>query len=560
LRPHFVYVGLLSFFVNALYLASPLYMLQVYDHVLSSGSVTTLVFVTVILLVALATLGALDAVRARVLVLSGEVLDEALAGRLLSRVVEDARGDVGGRSALLREFDSLRSFFAGHGVLTFFDIPWTPIFIVVCALLHPWLGVLALAGSLAMLVVAYANERSMRAATAGAHESAARAHGSAECALEEAEAIKALGMREGVVGKWLEDRADHVSASAAVGRRAAGFSGTAKFLRFALQSGALGLGAYLAIDRQITPGAMIAGSIVVGRALAPLDQVFGTWRSAGLARGAFRRIREALRSAGARKSTLSHVSGRLQVDDLVVHAPDTGAAILKRVTLAVEPGELLGVVGASGAGKSTLARALTGAWPPNGGSVRLDGVELSQVDDCELGRCVGYLPQDAALLPGSVADNIARFDRYAPGADAEQVERDMLEAARAADAHELILSLPDGYDTEVGPGGRALSGGQRQRVALARALYGDPVLLVFDEPNAHLDSDGEAALLAALASAKRRRRSVVMITHRSLMLSQADSLILLRDGVVADAGRRDDVIRRLQGPLPLSALKSGTAA
>ncbi len=561
IRPHILFAGMVSFCLNILFLASPLYMLQVYDRALTSGSVGTLVFLTLMLVLALATLGALDAVRSRTLVLAGEVLDHRLAGRLLGRLVQSAESDARARSAVLREFDAFRAFFSGQGVQVLFDIPWTPVFVLVSALLHPWLGALALAGAAALLLLAFVNEQRMRTATAGAHESAARAYVNAECALEGSDEIKALGMRDGVVGKWLDDRGDFAASTATAGRRAAGYAGAAKFLRLALQSGALGLGAYLAINQQITAGAMIAGSILVGRALTPLDQVFGAWRSAGLARGAHKRIREVLRQQGPVRAGLhlSDPKGRLRAEAVLATAPGGGPAILKGVSLAVEPGEMLGVVGPTGAGKSTLAKALAGVRLLRSGVVRLDGADISQLDDRDLGRHVGYLPQEADLLPGTIADNISRFERFTPDADERRIERDVLEAARAVGAHDMILALPQAYDTVIGVGGRQISGGQRQRIALARALYRNPALVILDEPNAHLDSEGERALLEALAACRRERRTVVVITHRPVILAQADALVFLEDGLVVDRGRRDDVVRRLQAPA-VGALKSGNAA
>lgn len=561
LRSRFAWVVGFSIAVNLLYLASPLYMLQVYDRALVSGSVATLVFITLILLLALGTLSLLDAVRARILVITAEEVDDRLIGKLLGALVRTSAGSASARSEALREFDFLRRFISGQGLQAFLDVPWTFVFIAACFLLHVWIGVFAMVASAVVFGAAFLNERSLRKRSEGAHEGAARTYAATDSVLKSSEAVRALGMQAGVIGKWLGERQIFGEQAVTAARQGAEFSSLTKFLRLTFQSLALGLGAYLAIQRQITPGAIIASSILVGRALSPLEQISGGWRSATLIAPAYRRLARIL-SAGAETAgglRLPRPRGRLSIERALVTAPDDSRIILRQVSLELTPGQVVGVIGRSGAGKSTLARAAVGAWPLRSGTVRLDGADIAQIDPDDLGRLVGYVPQDVALLPGTIRDNISRFARYESGSDSDAIDEAVLKAAQLAGLDDLIRRLPEQYATELRADGAPLSGGQRQRVALARALYGSPPIMVLDEPNANLDGEGERALAQALNGCKNEGCAILLIGHSNALHGQIDRLLVMDGGAIQDEGPRDEVLARLQArPVPVP-LRGGAA-
>ena len=536
-RGYFAAAALFSCAINILYLASPIYMLQIYDRVLSSGSVVTLVMLSLALLLTLATLASLDAIRSRVLTRASARLDKLMAPAVVAATAELPAGRA--TSQPLRDFDNFRQFVTGPGIHAILDLPWAPIYIAVIFLLSPYLGAFALVSAAVLVGLALLNEFLVRAPLADANESAARNYAFTEMGLRNSEVMRAMGMLDGFLDRWSGERKRVLGRQIVASDRAAAVSSLIRFLRLAMQSMILGLGAYLVIDRSITAGAMFAASILLGRALQPVEQTVGSWRNLVAARNAYKRIFNLLAATPANFNVLAlpRPKGRLSVESLNYAATGTSRLILRNVTFSLEPGEVLGIVGPSGAGKSTLARALVGVTKPMTGVVRLDGADVSTWPHQTLGRHLGYLPQDVELFADTVARNISRFG----GASDDEVVR----ASQLAGVHELILRLPRGYETEVGDGDGALSGGYRQRVALARAVLGNPSLVVLDEPSSNLDADGDAALADCISELKSQGTTVVIISHRAITLSAVDKILLLRDGVVDAFGQRTEVMARI---------------
>jgi PrtD family type I secretion system ABC transporter len=550
----FMATAVFSFFLNLLMLVVPLYMLQVFDRVLSSRSEATLLMLTIIAGFMLLILGVLEIVRARVLVRTGVKLEGLLQGRVFAAVFERSLGAPGAtRTQALQDLDTFRQFLTGTGLFAFLDAPWAPIFITVIFLLHPWLGTAALIGALLLLALALVNEALTSRPLRVASEQAIKANNFAEASLDHAEVLKAMGMLGGIRRRWHEYRQATVGYQARASDRAGVVLAGTKFFRLYLQVLILGIGAYLVMQQQITPGAMIAASILLGRALAPVELAVGNWRGFVGARAALARLKELLAAVPPASTNMSlpKPEGRVEFAQVIATAPggDPAEPILKGVSFQLTPGEVLGVIGPTAAGKSTLARLLVGVWPTLRGSVRLDGVDVYEWSRSDLGKHIGYQPQDVALFDGTVAENIARFAEV----DSDAVVR----AARQARVHELILRLPQGYDTRLGAEGHVLSGGQCQRIGLARALYGDPVLVVLDEPNANLDQPGELALLATIAELKQAGTTLMIIAHRPSILASADRILYLNNGVVAALAPRDEVIANLapaQSPDPETEL------
>jgi ATP-binding cassette, subfamily C, bacterial len=553
-RRYFVTALTFSLAINLLYLASPIYMLQVYDRVISSASEVTLVLLTLILLAALAALAGLDSVRARVLTRASIRLDRMLAGRVVTATMEQAARGGSARSQPLRDFDSFRQFITGSGIHAVFDLPWAPIYIGVIFLLHPLLGSFALGSAIALMLMALLNEQLVKRPLAEAGEAGSRNYAFTEMSLRNAEVVQAMGMMPGLLHRWSRERHLMLERQSFASDRAANTSSVIRFLRLAMQSVILGLGAYLVIERVTTVGSMFAAAILLGRALQPVEQIVGSWRNLTSARAAYRRVKDLLAAHPPPDPALAlpRPAGRLSIEGLSYVVPGTNRPILRNVTFRLEPGEVLGIIGPSGAGKSTLARHMVGVLSPSAGAARLDGADVAPWPRESLGRHVGYLPQDIELFADSVASNISRFRND----DDEKV----IEAAQLAGVHEMILRLPSGYETQIGDGGTVLSGGYRQRIGLARAVYGNPSFVVLDEPSSNLDSDGDAALLACIAELKRRGATVAMISHRPNTLGAVDKLLLLRDGTAELFGPRDEVIARLSRPAPVQAVSSRTTS
>nr|WP_313402408.1 type I secretion system permease/ATPase [Pseudomonas sp.] len=537
----FISVGVFSFFVNALMLVPSFYMLQVYGRVVTSGSISTLVMLTIIMAVLMITMGSLEWARSRVMVRVSTKLDVMLSRQVYRASFKRAL-DSGGMDASaqpLNDLTGLRQFLTSNGLFAFFDAPWLPIYIAVMFLFHPWFGWLAIASAIILLLLAFANEKLTGKALAEANKQNIAASLYTTKNLRNAEVIESMGMLETLMARWAQRQKKVLLLQSLASDSGGTVSSISKTFRTFVQSLVLGLGAYLAVKHELNPGLMIAGSILLGRALAPIDMIIGSWKGFTSARSQYARLNEILdkQLAEPERMSLPAPKGEVRVENLIISAPGHNAPIIRNVSFAAAAGSIVGVIGPSASGKSTLARALLGVWAPQHGVVRLDGADVNAWDKRELGPHVGYLPQDIELFEGTVGDNIARFG------DIDAVK--VVEAARIAGVHEMILQLPDGYDTVIGSDGVNLSGGQRQRIGLARALYGDPRLIVLDEPNSNLDEVGERALAAALRVLKARGATVFVITHRTSILDQLDRLLVLRDGAIALYGPRELVIAEL---------------
>ncbi len=532
-------VGLVSLVINLLMLTASVYMMQVFDRVLTSGSLSTLLYLSVIATGALLILGLLDWVRAQTLALTGGWIERKLAPLALRRAVEAGMQGGDYRSEALRDLASVRGVIGGPGMAALFDAPWVPVFLVVIYVLHPVLGHVALAGAVVLFALALANERVSHAALADSGRAGARAMRTADAGLRNAEVIDAMGLMPGFLRRWASDAGHAQHRQLAAANAGAIVSAVAKFFRLFIQVALLGVGAWLVLRHELTSGAMIAGSIILGRALAPVEQAIGSWRQTIQAVEAYRRLRAFLARPPLRPEAmpLPAPEGHLKVENLVYGAPGAKKPIIGGVSFAVRPGEALAIVGPSAAGKSTLARLLVGVLRPNAGAVRLDGADVHLWNREDFGRHVGYLPQDVELFSGAIRDSIARMQQADPAA--------VVEAARLAHCHDLVLRLERGYDTEIGEDGMRLSGGQRQRIGLARALFGKPRLIVLDEPNANLDAEGEEALNQAIATMKAQGSAVVVIGHRPSILAQVDRVLVLVDGQVEQIGPRAQVLDRL---------------
>ena len=543
LRRPLLFVAGFSFFVNLLLLAPALFMLQLFDRVLVSQSRETLLVLLLGMAVALALMLVLDYLRARLQGVAGNLLAESLSPAV-ARVML-ARPARAGDGEGLRDVAALRNLFSAQGLLALFDTPWVVVYVAVIALAHPLLGVAAALASLLMLGLALANDRLTRRDIEALQQDASKATRFLEASLHNAEVVRSLGMAEALIARWRGLNARVTARQRPTAQRAVAMAALTRMTRQSVQVLLQALGAWLVISGEATPGVMVATTILLGRALAPVEQVVGSWRVLAEGRLALRRLRALLGTAEAEPECMRLPApvGRLRAEGLTWRPPGSERLVLAGVSLALEPGEALAVVGASGAGKSSLLRLLTGACRPSAGTVRLDHVELAQWPREELGPWLGYLPQDVELFAGSVAENIARLGAV----DAGQVVR----AARRAGVHELILALPEGYDTQVDPRGALLSPGQRQRIALARALYGEPCLLVLDEPNSNLDGAGELALAEALA-ALRGTVTVIVVTHRSSLIQQMDRMLVLEAGRVQQLGPVAEVMQTARRADPAS--------
>lgn len=549
-RRHIMSAAFFSALVNLLYLAPSLYMLQVYDRVVPTQGVLTLIYLTFIIAFALAVLAALETVRSRLLVLAGMRLDRILSGDILGRLMAQSRPM--NTAQAMREFDGLRAALAGPAALAFMDAPWTPIYVIVAFMIHPALGTMTVVAGILLFGLAVLNERATKPALLKAQQANAAAYASQEGAAQNGEVVRALGMRRSVIARHLEERNIGQSLQAEAQFKGGRFSAFTKFFRLFLQSAALGLGAYLAIKGEISSGSIIASSILLSRALQPVEQLVGGWTQVIQARGALNTLSELFdktKPLDVDRTQLPTPMGAVELDRVVVRAPGREELVLKAVSLKISPGESLGIVGSSGAGKTTLARVIAGALAPDQGIVRMDGANYTDWDADALAEHIGYLPQDPSLMSGTVKDNISRFAAWR-GMPLEKIDQLAIEAATKAGVHDLILKLPKGYDTPLAPGGRGLSAGQAQRVALARALFGDPTLIILDEPNSALDAEGEASLLRSIQGAKARGATVLIVAHRTGILAGVDRLLVMRDGAIERLGPREEVLAKLAGKPP----------
>jgi len=540
--PALVMTFVLSFFINLSMLVSPLYSMQIYDRVLTSRNPTTLTMLTLIVLAFLILYGVLEYARAGILVRSGLTFEATLRHPLfdsMMRAEHDPQARQGQR--VIRDAETIRECISSGVATTLFDVPWTPVFLLLCFGIHPVLGVIGLSGALVLLTLAILAEVLNRAQLEKGASLGHQASNFAAAALRNGEVVRGLGMGDVVLERWSGQQSAAVIANATASERSAALTALSKFARISVQTAALCAGAWLAIDREISPGVMMAVSIMMGRALAPVEQIVVRWKHILAARSSYRRLETLFMMAPrpAERMQLPAPMGCLEVDSIVVAPPSSLRASVRRVTFRLEAGESLAIVGASASGKSSLCRALAGVWPLKAGVIRVDGAALDQWDPNTLGKHVGYLPQDVELFAGTVAENIARLETIDDGK--------VLDAAKAAGIHQMVLKLPNGYDTLIGDGGVALSGGTRQRVGLARALYGDPRVVLLDEPNSNLDDEGERALAQAIAAMKAARRTVVMVTHRPQSLAHVDKLLIMSMGSMIAFGERNDVIARMRG-------------
>ncbi len=546
LRHAWVAVAVFSMVANLMLIVPTLYLLQVYDRVMVSGSELTLLVVSVITLFLFAVMAFADAMRARLLVRMGARLDGAMGARVFSAsFARSVRDREVSPAQPFADWTEVRQFLTGPGMVAFFDLPWTPIYVAALFLLHPLLGAVAIGFVLIQAVLAWLGHQRTVAPAEALAQTQAQSHAYLQGKLRNAEAVEALGMVRHLYQRWQLLHARVGARHAALHGLTHRVTAWSKYVRYAQQTASLATGALLVIDGQLSPGGMIAANVLMTRSLAPIDQLVTVWRGLLGARAAHRRLTDLLvaHPTDAAAPRAAALRGEVAVRGLRVSVPGRAEPILQGLDFEARPGTLTVVLGASGSGKSTLARALVGAWPTESGGVWLDGVPLVAWSSAERGPQVGYLPQDTALFGGTVAENIARFSRPV---DAHKV----VAAAQSAGLHEMVLKFPKGYDSPVGEGGRLLSGGQRQRIGLARALYGDPALVVLDEPNAHLDDAGEAALLGALRQLKARGATVFLVTHRSGALALADQVLVLHEGRTQWQGPRDEVLARMRAARP----------
>ncbi len=535
------FVGIFSFFVNLLMLTGPLYMLQVYDRVLGSRSVETLIALSVLVLFLFAMMGLLDYARGRIMGRVAARFQSRLDRRVFDAVVRKSALQPDARSATgLSDLEAVQRLMSSPVLMSIFDMPWTPFFLLGIWLFHPWLGALAIIGGSVLILFTFINQRVSREPLQQANMAAVQAEQIANSIRGESEMVQAMGMREATFDRWQQARGRALSAQIAAADRGGTFTTMTRSFRLFLQSAMLGLGAFLVLRGELTPGAMIAGSILLGRALAPVEQSITQWPLVQRALRGWSNLAELLAAVPpeAPRTALPRPRARLEVQRLTVAPPGETQAALRGVSFTIEPGQAVGVIGPSGAGKSTLARAITGVWPAAAGTIRLDGAALDQYEPATLGRHIGYLPQRVHLFDGTIAENISRLSE-AP--DAEKV----VAAARMADAHEMILNLSDGYDTRITAASSRLSGGQMQRIGLARALYGDPVILVLDEPNSNLDNEGSEAVNAAIRRFREQERSVLVMAHRPAAIQECDRLLMLDGGAVRAFGPKADVLRKV---------------
>lgn len=534
-------IGVFSAVINMLMLMPAIYMLQLYDSVLTSRNEMTLLMLTLIMLGAYIFLGALEYVRSFVLIRVGAQLDTKLNKRIYTAAFEEClkKGDSNAGQAL-KDLTNLRQFLTGNALFAFFDAPWFPIYIIVIFLFHPALGTFALFGTAILITLAYINEKISHQPLSEANSMAVASTNVATNNLRNAEVIEAMGMLPNIQSRWYKLHSRFLNLQAEASEKAGIVTALSKAFNVALQSMMLGVGALLVLENSITPGMMIAGSILLGRAIAPVQLLISVWKQIGGTRSAYERLVKLLEQNPAREAgmALPKPQGAIAIEAVTAIPPGAKIPAIKGLNFSLAAGEVLGIIGPSGSGKSTLARLLVGVWPAAAGKVRLDGADVYLWNKDELGPYIGYLPQDIELFAGTVSENIARFGEI----DADKV----ILAARRAGVHDMILKMPEGYDTPLGDGGAGLSGGQKQRIGLARAMYDDPSLIVLDEPNSNLDDVGEQALLAAIVDLRKRGKTIILITHRTSILGVTTKLLLLQDGTAKLFGPTNQVVEALK--------------
>jgi ATP-binding cassette subfamily C protein RsaD len=542
-RSALIPAGIFSLFINMLALVSPLYMLQVYDRVLSSRNLMTLLFLTIIAVFLYLVYGSLEGLRSRVLVRGGARFENVLRTPLFETTFAAMLGRKSGtvEAQPFRDADMVREFVTGSAMLAFFDLPWVPLFIAASFLLHPIFGWLAIGSGILTLIFTIINEYSTKKLLHRATQASISAHADVSATLRNSEVMRAMGMTPGLKDRWAERRDEQIVWQAVASDRGSALMAGLKSFRQIVQVLILGVGGYLVLEGELSAGGIVAASIIVGRALAPIELAVSQWKVFQGARGAWGRLQDLFRQIPQNqlRMPLPAPKGDIRVEQIVAAAPGERTPILRGVSFQIEKGDALAVIGPSAAGKSSLIRVLLGVWPAHAGTVRFDGFEVNHWNPNDLGPHIGYLPQDVELFAGTVAQNIARFREAEHG--------DVISAAELAGVHEMVQHMPNGYDTQIGEGGHALSGGQRQRVGLARALFGKPAIVVLDEPNANLDSTGESALVAAIRYLKQAGSTVIFVTHKTNMLTLADKVLLMEQGAVRLYGERDEVLAKIIG-------------
>lgn len=551
-KDYFIYAGVFSAAVNILMLTPIIYMLTVYDRVVASGSLSTLAMLTILMTCLLAASGGFEWVRSQILISVSNQLEASLRKRVADATFKRSliTGGMVSNAGPVGDLNGLRQFLTGNGLFAFFDVPWFPIYIAIMFMFHPWFGVTGIICGIVMVMFAFATESATNSLLKEANEDSSRAMNQFQGSLRNAEVVAAMGMADNIRSRQ-DALFDEMLGKQSLASSKAGFiSALSKSFRMIVQSLILGLGAYLALNQEISPGMMIAGSLLLGRALAPIDLLVGTWKGFSIARSQYNRLNELLNQLPAEpeKMKLPAPTGNLSLEQIAVMPPGSKNIVVKGVSFELAAGEALGIVGPSASGKSTLARAILGIWPAYSGKVRLDGADISTWDRSEVGPHLGYLPQDIELFDGTIADNISRFTQ---NADSQQI----VAAAQLAGVHNMILQLPFGYDTLIGGAAGALSGGQRQRIGLARAVFGNPKLLILDEPNSNLDDQGEKELVEALRRIKAKGCTICVITHRTMVLQSVDKILVMKEGIAVSFGPKDQVLSSLMAPaaIPKSA-------
>lgn len=550
LKGSFYFAGFVSLFINLLMLVPPLYMLQLYDRVLASRSQETLLMLTLIVVIMFAVMGLLEFTRSRILIRVGNSIDAKISTRLFDAMFALANRHPGKSTAQpLGDLTQIRQFLTGTPLFAFFDAPWMPIYIGIMFLFHPMFGWFAIFAAIVSITLTLVNEKRTKKALEESNRYYQSSQSFVNTSLRNSEIIEAMGMNGNVRRRWYMRYIAFLNEQSRASDEAGLWSNASKVSRMFMQSMVLGLGGYLAIINELTPGMMIAGSIIMGRALAPIDLMTSTWKQFSGARIAYERLGKLMAEfpVSPKPTPLPAPKGFIDIEQIIVLPPDSKVPSIRGVSLSIKAGETVAVIGPSAAGKSSLARAMLGVWPCVNGKVRFDGAEIGHYDRESLGQYIGYLPQDIELFDGTISENIARYEEPKPEL--------VVEAAQVAGVHEMILQLPQGYDTPIGPGGIALSGGQRQRIGLARAIYNYPKIIVLDEPNSNLDDVGERALTQAILELKKRGSTVVLITHRPAILGITDKIAFMREGTLQMYGPRDDVLAAL-APKPQQPIES----
>lgn len=537
---YFFFAGFFSLFINLLYLTFPIYMLAIYDRVLTSYSMPTLMTITAAALFALFIFGLLDFLRSRLLVMAGVDMDKSMSTKVFKEMIKDAASlQKKGYGQGLRDVNQLRNYFAGNAIFAIFDIPWSPIFLFIIYVMHPLMGLVATGGAVAVMILGIAQELLTRKKLDAANQENAKAQSLVSAALRNSESVRSMGMLPGIVKHWGKGNHEVIDLQTRASRHAGLLQSATKAINSSMQVLIYGVGAWLTLKNECTAGIMISSSIIMGRALAPIQQGMASWKMTVEARGAYKRLNGLLQNS-EKDEPMSLPDPKGKLDAEAVTLSIGGRFILKNISFSLNPGEILGLIGPSAAGKTTLSRVILGLWPSMGNKVRLDGADIFQWNHEDLGKFIGYLPQDVELFPGTVKDNIARMGE----ADSDKV----VAAAKKAGVHDLVLQLPEGYDTYIGgAAAQILSGGQRQRIALARAIYGEPKLVILDEPNSNLDDAGEQALMFSLNQLRTDMVTTIIITHKPGILSCVDKILLLKEGQTAMFGPKQEVFKALSG-------------